>query len=306
MDQDEQNIVQQAADRFDRDLQHVRVLGAVPLRNMAGGDTILLPLKVRLPNMPDASTYITASLQWWGRPQSEVWERLPTHLAIANLLEAIVAMNDLHRFVLTMYIDDEEVDTNVVLAQYMHGPLYIKIKVHDPTVDILQERGGARRRRPNQPAEETRRSTMQGWASQRILDHADIEPRIARVLVRAEQRTVSAVLAARSPAQLLHVVKAALHRNGYGEAARRVARQIPSRHTRAERSSSPSQQRGEDSSPSPTHGHRQVHEVRRERNDMHDRQQHIRGMLRNNLVSISMHYLCRHFYPQKDYHNLSS
>ena len=266
-DQNDQEIAQQAADRFARDPQQVRVLGAVPTEAMIRGDTLLLPLKVRLPNMPDAPAYKTASIQWGGggRAHSEVWTRLPAHWAARHLLDAIVAVNELQQFHATLFVDDEEVEPEVVFAQYPHWPVHLKVKVHDPTASILQDRGGARHRRQTHSAEDTRRTTMQGWASQRILDHADIEPCIAHVLVRAEQRTVSAVLAARSPAQLLHVVKAALHRNGYGEAARRVSRQIPSRHARVDRSSSPSQQRRDESSASPDERQRHAHEEQRGR-----------------------------------------
>ena len=72
-DQHEHDIVQQAADSFARDPQQVRVLGVVPTEALVRGDTILLPLKVRLPNLPDALAYKTTSIAWWGRAQSEAW-----------------------------------------------------------------------------------------------------------------------------------------------------------------------------------------------------------------------------------------
>ena len=64
---------------------------------------------------------------------------------------------------------------------------------------------------------------MQSWALKRIHDHVAIEACVAKSLVRTEQRTVSALLGARSSIQVHHVVKAALQRNGYVELAKKVA-----------------------------------------------------------------------------------
>ena len=57
----------------------------------------------------------------------------------------------------------------------------------------------------------------------REVEHVSIEACVAKSLVRTEQRTVSALLGARSSIQVHHVVKAALQRNGYVELAKKVA-----------------------------------------------------------------------------------
>ena len=73
-------------------------------------------------------------------------------------------------------------------------------------------RGGARSPRP-QDSHQQRRQEMQGWALQRLQENLpSLDSKLMKTLLKAENRTVSAVLNARSPMQLVHIASAALKR----------------------------------------------------------------------------------------------
>ena len=83
-----------------------------------------------------------------------------------------------------------------------------------PPVPLVPVRGGARSMRREDP-EQMQRQAMLTWATQRIREACPrLDDRIIKVILRAEARTVTAVLNARSTMQVVHVTVAALRRAG--------------------------------------------------------------------------------------------
>ena len=94
--------------------------------------------------------------------------------------------------------------------------------LEDRLLHFVPARAGARNVRKDDP-EQMQRQVMLTWAIQRIREACPrLDDRIIKVILRAEARTVTAVLNARSPMQVAHVTVAALRRAGLVQQAQEV------------------------------------------------------------------------------------
>ena len=233
VDMEEEDILRQAAHRFAVPPTRVTLKGAVPLERLQHGDTLILPIKVKFPFLETRNSRIV-TFTWLRRPMSKAEYFIPATWTVQRMHQVLKEANHLHPHSLTIYWQGIPLhhEGQTMLESFLPPPAFdlevtpVETYTLLPTEEQMHQRGGAsrgRRTSHRRSEEAQQRTQMQSWALKRIHDHVSIEACVAKSLVRTEQRTVSALLGARSSTQVHHVVKAALQRNGYVELAKKVA-----------------------------------------------------------------------------------
>ena len=187
---------------------------------------------------------------WISRPHEQRIEYLPKAWTVSAL--GVHLANQAQGALVFVFSEDRLLPYGMLLEDIPDDYLTYKREqdlCDEPTQDRVRRGGGKHARpKPEASSDAAKRQTMNGWAEGRIKDHVpSLDDRLVRTLLRSEGRITPAILQAKSPLQVQHVMIAALKRAGLHELARTIEEQ-PAHHATFEKPSG----HQSSSTPSPT------------------------------------------------------